>query len=68
MYNKMEHAIIAASAYSRQQLGVIIRNILNQLLPAVTQEIRQCSVAIWRECYLVRFGPHLHADQGDEYV
>lgn len=64
----MEHVIIDISAYSRQQLGVIVRNILNQLLPAITQEIRQRGVAVRRECYLIRLGPHLHADQGDEYV
>lgn len=58
----------SVSAHLRQQLGVIIGNVLNQLLPAVTQEIRQRGVAVWRECYLVRLRPHLHADQGDEYV
>lgn len=46
----------------RQQLGVIIRHVLHQLLPSVPKEIREGGVPVWRQRYFIRVGPNLHPD------
>lgn len=46
----------------RQQLGVIVRHVLDQLLPPVPKEIREGGVPVWRQRYFIRVRPNLHPD------
>ena len=49
--------------YPRQQLGIVIRMLLDQPLPPVVQEICERCIRISTECYLIIFTPDYHTHQ-----